>query len=418
MRRTIRNLLATLAVAAVTAGCIFSSLEDDLELLDDVAHLFSGEVSTVIPDSHAIVVVAMHDVEGRDIASFRMLGTPGVFEIRANAVPTRFFGFTDLNRDLIFQDHEPWGWAEQGRALDPDREPTDSIRLIVGETGAKRPPFPRRLVGEPLDSHLNNYVRPAIGEVTPLDSPLFSRSRAEKGLWTPFAFVEEGGAGIHFLEPYDSGRIPVLFVHGINASPRDFSAMIAALDTTRYQVWVMSYPTGLRLSWVARGMYQFLEVLHRQHGFDKLHIVAHSMGGLVSRGSVNLCARNRNCDYLASYTTISTPWNGVASARNGVQWAPTAVPVWHDLDPGSGYIQTLFDAELPDDLSYHLLFGYRHDKVFGAESSDGVIRLTSQLRHDAQIGADSVRGFDEGHVSILQNDAVIEKVFAHIAGDN
>ena len=190
--------------------------------------------------------------------------------------------------------------------------------------------------------------------------------------------------------------------------------MIDALDTTKYQAWVLSYPSGLRLSWVARGLYQFLDVLHRQYDFDELHVVAHSMGGLVSRGGINLCIQNDSCDFLATFTSVSTPWNGVESAVNGVKWAPTAVPVWHDLDPGSEYITTLFDTDLPDELVYHLIFGFRHDNIFGAESSDGVIKLTSQLRHDAQLGAETVRGFDEGHVSILENKIVIEKVYTAI----
>ena len=63
---------------------------------------------------------------------------------------------------------------------------------------------------------------------------------------------------------------------------------------------------GLRLSWLARGLYQFMEVLHRQHGFDELHIVAHSMGGLVTRGALNICSENGTCDYVVSFTSIST----------------------------------------------------------------------------------------------------------------
>lgn len=414
MKRSIRNLLAICSLGAMATGCVFSLLEGDLAQLDDAFHLFSGEVSTIDPDSHAIVVVAMHDTEAEDIVSFRMLGDPGVFEIRANALPTHFFAFSDVNRDLMFQVDEPYGWAKNARALDPGREQTDQIRIVIGHADETKPTWPRLLANEPLENHLNNYATVSMGTVTRLNSPLFSREQSEKGLWTPFAFVEDGGAGIHFLEEFDPDRIPVLFVHGINGTPRDFSTIIDALDDERYQAWVMSYPSGLRLSWVARGMYQFVDYLNRQHEFEQLHVVAHSMGGLVSRGGLNLCAQNRNCDYLASYTTISTPWNGVASAKNGVKYAPTVVPVWRDLDPDSEYVTTLFDTELPGSLPYHLIFGYRHSSVFGSESSDGVIKLNSQLRHDAQVSADTVLGFDEGHVSILDNDAVIEKVLATI----
>ena len=413
MSRTIRNLLAILLIGATTTGCVFSLLEDDLDQMSDVFHLFTGEVSTTVADSQALVVVAMHDLDGSDIASFRLLGAPGVFEIRSVAEPTRFFAFADTNRDLMYQAGEAYGWAAGGHAFDPTKESTVNVHVEISDSPEDQPTFPSNIVDEALDLHLNNYVRPAIGDVTPLDSPLFTRERSDKGLWTPFAFVDEGGAGVHFLEPYDPDRIPVLFVHGINGTPLDFETMINEVDTSRFQVWVISYPSGLRLSWTARGMYQFLEVLHIRYEFDELHIIAHSMGGLVSRGSLNLCTQNGTCDYLSSYTTISTPWNGVASAQNGVKWAPTAVPVWHDLDPDSEYVTTLFDTELPAGLPYYLLFGFRHDNVFGAESSDGVIKLTSQLRHEAQSDAGVIRGFDEGHVSILQNPRVINRVFGH-----
>ncbi len=414
MRLLIRNLLAACFLGALTTGCVFSLLEGDLEQLDDAFHLFAGEVTTANPDSHAIVVVALHDTEARDIVSFRMLGDPGIFEIRANSVPTYFFAFSDVNRDLVFQVDEPYGWANNGRALDPGKEQTEQIRIVIDDTDGSDPTWPRLLADERLENHLNNYATVSIGTVTSLNSPLFSREQSEKGLWTPFAFVEDGGAGIHFLEEFDPDRIPVLFVHGINGTPRDFTTIIDALDEDRYQAWVMSYPSGLRLSWVARGMYQFVDYLNRVHDFDELHVVAHSMGGLVSRGGLNLCTQNRNCSYLASYTSISTPWNGVASAKNGVKWAPTVVPVWHDLDPDSEYVTTLFDTELPDELPYHLLFGYRTDGILGSESSDGVILLNSQLRYDAQLNAETVLGFDEGHVSILENGAVIDKILQTI----
>lgn len=414
MRPFARNLILVCFSSILAAGCVFSSLEDDLERLDDVAHLFSGVVTSSNAADHAIVVVAFQERNTDKIESYRMLPGPGAFEIRARARPTWLFAFADNNRDLTYQAGEPFGWANGGNAVDPAAGTTENIRISIGTRQAGEPDFPATLVGQALDDHLNNYIRPAIGEINPLSSPLFSYERAEQGLWMPFGFVEDGGAGIHFLEPYDPDLVPVLFVHGINATPRDFTSMINGLDTTKYQAWVLSYPSGLRLSWVARGLYQFLGALHRQYGFSELHVVAHSMGGLVSRGGINLCSQNKSCDFLATFTSISTPWNGVESARNGVKWAPTAVPVWHDLDPSSEYISTLFDTRLPEELSYNLIFGYRHDNMFGAESSDGVIKLTSQLRHDAQVDAATVRGFDEGHVSILDNEIVIEKIYEAI----
>ena len=357
-----------------------------------------------------IVIVAMHDEEGGEIAGFRMLSGGGPFEIRADKAPTWIFAFYDLNHDLILQKGEPYAWANGKSPLDPASQATDQIDISLSSKTSSIPGVPQKLLGEPLESKFANYVKLSIGTVSSLDNPLFSFEQAEKGLWQPFRFSEDGAAGIYFLEEYDPDRIPVLFVHGINGTPRNFKSLIDGLDSSRYQAWVVSYPSGMRLSWIARGIYQIVEVLHVQHEFDELHIVAHSMGGLVSKGTLNICVSNRDCQYLRSYTTISTPWNGVASAENGTKWSPTVIPVWWDLVPSSEYITTLFDTPFPDDLPYHLLFGYKRDGLSGAESSDGVIKLTSQLRHDAQIRANSIFGFDEGHVSILDSGATAQKL--------
>jgi hypothetical protein len=395
-------------LAVLMNGCAFSVLDDELQKLDDISHLFTGRVSTEVLQFHATVVVALEDRDAEKITSFRMMSGPGIFEIRTARLPNYFFAFGDINKDLRFQPDEPYGWAAAGQAVIPTNSATYDVDIVIGS--ANQAPVPQRLVDLPLENHLNNYVRTHVGTVSSLDDHLFSNMQGRKGLWQPFAFMEDGGTGLHFLEPYDANRTPVLFVHGINGSPQDFSTLIEQLDRSRFQPWVLSYPSGLRLSWLARGMFQFIEVLHRQYGFDELHVVAHSMGGLVSRGSLNLCTENDTCKYLRTFTTLSTPWNGVDSAQNGVKWAPTVVPVWHDLGPDSEYVLTLFDTPLPDGLPHHLVFGFRQDSIFASESSDGVINLSSQLRDAAQEQAKTIRGYDEGHVSILRSNAAISNI--------
>ncbi len=403
-------LIPALFAASLLPGCMFSALDEDLEKLDQAAHLFAGQTTLPEGESAEIVVVAMHDASGKTIAGFRMMSGAGPFEIRSTRAPTWLIAFNDLNHDLIFQADEPYAWANDGRPIDPAVEASDSINLAFSSANEDAPRRPKDLVDEPLEDKFGNYVRLSIGTVTPLASPLFSPEQAERGLWEPFKFTEDGGAGVHFLEPYDPDRVPVLFVHGINGTPRNFEHLIEGLDESRYQAWVVSYPSGMRLSWVARGIYQVMQVLNVQLQFDELHIVAHSMGGLVSKGTLNICAANKSCDYLRSYTTISTPWGGVASAENGTKWSPTVVPVWWDLAPSSEYLTTLFATPLPGDVEYHLVFGFRSTGGFGGESSDGVIRLSSQLRPEAQQIAASTLGIDAGHVDILYRVEALQRI--------
>ncbi|MDH3613146.1 MAG: hypothetical protein OEU90_10755 [Gammaproteobacteria bacterium] len=408
MRKSTQFCVMPLVFASIASGCIFSELESDLEKLDDISHLFTGTVSTEVLEFHTTLVVALEDRQAENITSFRMMSGPGVFEIRSTRSPTYFFAFADLNKDLRFQPDEPYGWAASAQPVAPGNNATYNVDIVIGS--GEQPPYPEQLVEVALENHLNNYARSHIGTVSSLDNPLFSDRQGSKGLWQPFAFMEDGGTGLHFLEPYDPDKIPVLFVHGINGAPQNFASLIGELDRSRFQPWVLSYPSGLRLSWLSRGMYQFVEVLHRQYKFDELHVIAHSMGGLVSRGSLNLCAQNGTCKYLRSYTTLSTPWNGVTSAQSGVKYAPAVVPVWHDLGPDSDFIATLFDTPLPEGLPHHLVFGFHQDTILGSESSDGVIKLSSQLRDAAQQQAQTVRGYDESHLGILNSEAVITEI--------
>ena len=191
-KKMTRCCLLILATATMASGCEFSILEDDLRKLEDISHLFTGTVSSELLEFHVIVIVALNDPQGESIASFRMMSEPGTFEIRSAKTPTRFFGFADMNKDLRFQFDEPYGWAANAEPLTPTENATYNID------------------------------------------------------WEPFAFVEDGGTGIHFLQPYDPDKVPVLFVHGINGAPRDFTALIQNLDQSRYQPWVLSYPSGLR----------------------------------------------------------------------------------------------------------------------------------------------------------------------------
>ena len=402
----------TLGVLALAvASCAFSRLEDDLELLDDYSHRYEGTVSAPDTQAEGLILLALTDPAAADIAAIRVLAGPSTFDIGYKPVPLWFFVFADENKDLVFQANEPYGWANGAQAVDPASGATDNIEIEVATATASSLSAPVALVNLSLGDRVSNVVDFQVGNVTTLDNPLFSEEQAQKGLWEPFAFMADGSTGIHFLEEYDPGRIPVLFVHGINGTPRNFTTLIENLDTTKYQAWVYSYPSGLRLGQLAFGLQQFLGMVWLQTEFTQLHVVAHSMGGLVSRGALNLCVQDDDCVTPRSYTTISTPWNGVASAKAGVEWAPTVVPVWRDIDPDSEYVTTLFNTPLPPNAPFNLLFGFRQDSIFGSESSDGVIKLTSQLRPEAQEQAAGMRGYDEDHVSILSNQDVLDHVY-------
>ena len=229
------------------------------------------------------------------------------------------------------------------------------------------------------------------GVVSSLDEKRFDRGTASDGVWSPRRFMARSSPGIYFLEAYDPQRIPVLFVHGYGGSPRDFSSLIADLDTTRFQAWVYSYPSGLRLPVLTEHLQWSLSQLRARLAFDCVSIVAHSMGGLVARGFIQRNALTLQPQCIPLFVSISTPWQGSRAAR----WAPDLVSTWSDLANGSQYLRTLFAMPFPESTRYFLVF----------TSDDRTVPVDSQLGSFAPQEAAQVIGYDATHVGVLHDAA-------------
>src|SRR5262249_18575955 len=140
--------------------------------------------------------------------------------------------------------------------------------------------------GEEEQKTKSIYALSKLGEITTLDDPRFAEDAAQAGMWKFYDFLLAGRAGIYFLQPYDPKRIPVLFGHGINGTPQNFRTLIAKLDRKRFQAWVVYYPSGARLDTLVTWLNELYTRLETSLHFDTAAVVAHSMGGLVSRGFV------------------------------------------------------------------------------------------------------------------------------------
>jgi pimeloyl-ACP methyl ester carboxylesterase len=150
--------------------------------------------------------------------------------------------------------------------------------------------------------------------------------------------------------------------------------------------------------------------LQLQHGFTQYHVIAHSMGGLVTRGFLLRNQSPQSRARIPLYVTISTPWAGHKAAQAGVDYAPAVVYVWNDMVPQSEYLTDLFFSHvngerihrpLPAGVQHHLLFGFKHRGT--GECSDDTVTVTSQLYSGAQTDASRLYGFDETHMGILDS---------------
>ena len=91
------------------------------------------------------------------------------------------------------------------------------------------------------------------------------------------------------LQPYDPGRTPVIFVHGLQDTPASWAPMINTLRADpeirrRYQFWVYSYPSGYPYPYSAALFREELNGIAQAFPHHKrIVLIGHSMGGMISR---------------------------------------------------------------------------------------------------------------------------------------
>lgn len=135
-------------------------------------------------------------------------------------------------------------------------------------------------------------VHVAVALILTLSLPAESQTVASGGVNLA---LQSRRAQIYTIDPYQPGKIPVLLIHGLWASPRVWTTMINALRSdpvlrARFQFWVASYPSGHPLPVAAESVRQSLRQIRRtldpggaDPGLDQMVILGKSTGGQVTR---------------------------------------------------------------------------------------------------------------------------------------
>lgn len=271
-----------------------------------------------------------------------------------------------------------------------------------------------------------------VGRVVTLDAREMSLELGQAGMWDPLRYLKELQIGLFLLEPFDPRKTPVLFVHGIGGAPVQFEKMATALDRERFQPWFFAYPSIFPLQMIGEALSTCLDIMRRRNEFDHILLIAHSMGGLVSRAYLNEYSWTRHDYDVALFTSLASPFGGESGAamypgQNRGEagpfdtWIANTKPqqdeyahiAWTDMAPGSPFLVNLYAEPLPENLVYTLVFAFRPDQKLGT-ASDGVVTLASQLRPEAQREASHERGFPMGHDDVLIEPDAIEYVLARL----
>ncbi len=397
-----------IAACAMLGACQFAKLDRELSEMEKFSTI-SGVVSTETPSDLPVVVALFSDELALDrLVDVELIGSR---KFDFGAAPGRYvlFAFEDENGDFRYQVGERAGVSDLQRPLELEvgrnlRNVEIALRADLSLPGLRSSDEADEVAQKAIEMLWRG--RQNIGAIATLDDARFGPESARLGLWEPLRYSLELGPGVFLLEPYDPNKIPVLFVHGISDTPRRWRTMIDRLDRTRFQPWVYAYATGLPIDANAKYLYEAVTQLKIIHGVQRMHLVAHSMGGLVSQSFLNRY-RQDGSDFLSLFVSLSTPWSGHDAARLGVAYAPAIVPVWRDMTPDSFSLARLRGSVLPAGVSYHLLFSHSDKTFSGAKANDGSVSVASQRQDAALARADTVYGFQTDHVGILSDPAVI-----------
>ena len=391
------------------SGCgNFGRLAADIIETQERLRVVSGQIDGPACKDCEVIVVVMGDDQGQEIHNYRVFERPGKFRLAALHDSRFLVAFQDLNRDFAYQSNEPAVWYDLS-ASSIKRGDVENIVLSLKGPAARPLPATLEKLFELRGNSLGK-IDVQLGKVVSLDDERFSRESATMSMWEPIGFMKAGRAGIFFLEPYDPAKTPVLFVHGINGTGRNFASMIEHLDRRQFQPWVLNYPSGMDLRALGDGLVGLLAELRHRYGFSKMHFVAHSMGGLMVREYLAECVRTNSCDYAGNFVSISSPFGGIPNMELWLDFARVVMPAWRNLVPDGPFLKNLFALPLPNGVRHTMLISYRNTSSFSRESGDGVIPLKSQFQLDAQRQAVAVRGFDEDHINILKSAEVHSEV--------
>jgi hypothetical protein len=197
-----------------------------------------------------------------------------------------------------------------------------------------------------------------------------------------------------------TARTPVLLVHGLVDNRSVFAIMgrslrrrgFSSVCSWNYSPWLADVAQG------ARDLGEHIERICQETGHDRVHVVGHSLGGVIARYYVQRLDGDRRVESLV---TLGTP-------HQGTRWANLLpAPLVRQLRPGSPLLREL--AEPAPSCRTRVTAIY--------SDLDQVVLPTSNGRCDhPDLAARNVLVRGVGHMSLPIHRGVLDEVAATLAG--
>jgi triacylglycerol lipase len=248
----------------------------------------------------------------------------------------------------------------------------------IGWVGAHALIYPLGLLREPRD--IFNPQRLNVRDLPP----------AQRGLF----YADAGAAGT-----------PILFVHGIVDNRTIFAPMRRGLRRRGFgRLRTFSYgPASLDVRTTAARLGEVIEALCDETGHERIHVVGHSLGGLITRYYVQRLGGDAHVDTLI---TLGSPHSGTHAARL------LPIPLIKQLRPDSELMRELA-SPAPGCSTRFVAYWSNLDQLI-------VPQRNARLDHpDLEVRNVLVRGI--GHLSLPINSGIVHEisnVLAHLeSGD-
>lgn len=409
-----------MAVAILFLGaCGILDLNQDLDELEDNYGFFKGQVTG--GTGNADVVVALMNAQTGEVASVRTVshGEPVYALLPRDKYHT--VAFEDSNGDFAYQQGEAAAYVEKPTIswfadLDiDDRVDIQSLPVQTIELSMQTVlPGSLDLSLEALLANsktADNFLR-----VVTWEDPNFSPENKALGMWQPQAFIKKLGFGLYVLEDFDPAKKHIVAVHGIDDTPRVFRELADAIPDD-YQLLMFHYPSSSSLEYTSYVLSEAIDEVVQRFDIAQIDILAHSMGGLVSKGLIYQASPDVR-ERMRLFISIASPFGGHAAASYGVKWAPVVAPVWWGMAPDSHYLKTISSLDLSKGPKHHLFYTYSHERGGKRQEDDTAVTVESQLTESARSNATAIYPMADNHVGVMSNECTLRMVPAILENGN
>jgi pimeloyl-ACP methyl ester carboxylesterase len=223
-------------------------------------------------------------------------------------------------------------------------------------------------------------------------------------MW-PLGFADAGVAGVDSLTEVASDvETPVLLVHGFGANKSNWMFLRRYLRHAGFgRVHALNYSAlGADIPSLAERCAERAAELQNRLGVDRVHLIGHSLGGVVARYAVQVTG----LEGAGVCISIASPHGGVRLARYGSPFARfSPFPAGLQLRPGSQVMEALRTSARPSSTRYVAYYS----------NLDLLVPARRAMILEPELRATNILVKDQGHLSIMFARRLAQSVVDQLA---